>query len=59
PYYPLASGFVELGIRSFAAIILAHFIGYRGIYYASPLAWLGGALVVSVGYYINVYKAHR
>ena len=56
PFYPVLSGFIELGIRSFVAIILAQKIGYEGIYYASPLAWLGGASVVFVGYYLNVYK---
>lgn len=56
PYYPLFSGFVELGIRSFAAIYLASQIGYRGIYYASPLAWVGGAIIVIYGYYKNLYK---
>ena len=54
--YPLISGIVELIIRSYAAIILASHMGYVGIYYAGPLAWLGGAIVVIVGYYINVYK---
>ncbi len=56
PFYPVFSGFVELGIRSFAAIILAQKIGYRGIYYASPLAWVGGATVVFIGYYLNVWR---
>lgn len=55
PLYPVLSGFVELGIRSFAAIYLASQLGYKGIYYASPLAWLGGSLVVFIGYYINIY----
>ena len=54
--YPLISGVVELIIRSFAAIILASHIGYTGIYYAGPLAWLGGAMVVIFGYYKYVYK---
>ena len=55
PFYPVLSGFIELGIRSFAAIILAQKIGYEGIYYASPLAWAGGASCVFIGYYLNVY----
>lgn len=55
PLYPLVSGFTELGIRSFAAIYLAARLGYEGIYYASPLAWFGGALVMFTGYYFNVY----
>ncbi|MCM1324247.1 MAG: MATE family efflux transporter [Acetobacter sp.] len=56
PFYPVISGFVELGIRSYAAIYLAHKIGYEGIYYASPLAWVGGAIVVFIGYYLNLYR---
>ncbi len=56
PMFPVVSGFVELAIRSFAAIILANQIGYQGIYYASPLAWVGGSLVVLFGYYKNMYK---
>lgn len=56
PLYPVLSGFVELGIRMFAAIYLASKIGYEGIYYAGPLAWVGGAIVVSIGYYINIYR---
>jgi len=56
PLSPVLSGFVELGIRCFSAIYLAEKIGYKGIYYASPLAWVGGASVVFIGYYLNVYK---
>jgi putative MATE family efflux protein len=55
-FYPVLSGFVELGIRSFVAIYLTQKIGYTGIYYASPLAWIGGASVVFTGYYLNVYR---
>ena len=56
PFYPVISGFIELGIRSYAAIYLASKIGYKGIYYASPLAWVGGATVVVLGYYLKVYR---
>lgn len=56
PFYPVLSGFIELGIRSFAAIILAEKMSYAGIYWASPLAWLGGSTCVFIGYYINVYR---
>lgn len=55
PFYPVVSGFVELAIRSFAAIILATKLGYEGIYYASPLAWVGGSIIVFIGYYNNTY----
>lgn len=56
PLFPVLSGFVELGIRMFAAIYLASKTGYEGIYYAGPLAWVGGATVVIIGYYLNVYR---
>lgn len=56
PMFPVLSGFVELGIRVYAAIYLASKIGYEGIYYAGPLAWVGGATVVLIGYYINIYR---
>lgn len=56
PMYPVISGFLELGIRSFVAIYLTNRIGYEGVYYASPFAWVGGAMVVFVGYYFNMYR---
>ena len=59
PLYPVISGVVELGIRSFSAIILASHIGYKGIYYASPLAWVGGAIIVFIGYYQATYKVSQ
>lgn len=55
PMYPVVSGFLELGIRSFVAVYLTAKFGYEGLYYASPLAWVGGAIVVFIGYYINMY----
>lgn len=48
---PLASGIFELVIRAFAAIFLASAIGYRGIFWAGPIAWVGGALVTAIGYW--------
>jgi Na+-driven multidrug efflux pump len=55
PIYPVVSSVVELVIRAFIAIYLTKKMGYEGIFYASPLAWVGGAIVVFVGYYINMY----
>lgn len=53
---PLIAGFIELAVRSFAAIFLAHAIGYKGIFYASPIAWVGASLVVMIGYLIVVHN---
>ncbi len=48
---PLASGVFELVIRAFAAIFLAGAIGYTGIFWAGPIAWVGGASVTAIGYW--------
>ena len=47
---PMAASIVELVMRSFAAVYLASRMGYEGIYFASPIAWVGAAAVVSFGY---------
>lgn len=53
---PLLAGFTELVMRSFAAVYLAGHIGYLGICYAGPIAWLGAALVVFTGYNVTLRK---
>lgn len=47
---PLIASIAELFIRSGAAIYLAKIMGYRGLFYASPVAWVGAMLVVTIGY---------
>lgn len=56
---PLIAGFTELLMRSFAAIWLAGHIGYLGVCWASPIAWFGAAMVVSVGYFVTIRKMNR
>ncbi len=51
---PLIASIVELGMRAFAAIYLSQRMGYIGICYASPIAWLGGAIVVFSGYHLTI-----
>lgn len=51
---PLIASFAELFLRSFAAIYLAAVMGYRGIFYASPIAWVGAALIVTIGYALTI-----
>jgi Na+-driven multidrug efflux pump len=57
--YPIISVIADLIIRSFAAIILSKSLDYQGIYYAGPLAWIAGAIIVFIGYYINVYNKNE
>ncbi len=53
---PLAASLTELFMRSIAAIFLAKALGYRGIFYASPIAWVGAMLVVTIGYALTLKK---
>ncbi len=56
PIIPLISSIVELLMRAFAAVFLAARFGFIGICYASPIAWIGGSLVVSIGYYVIIRR---
>lgn len=56
---PLIASIVELAMRSFAAFYLAKSMGYLGICYASPIAWIGAALVVSTGYFLTIRRIYR
>ncbi len=53
---PLMASLTELFVRSFAAVYLAKKMGYTGIFYASPIAWVGAMLVVTIGYFITIKK---
>ena len=55
---PMLSGFVELFMRAFAAIILASSFGFIGLCYASPIAWIG-AFALLVGGYIWVLSRQK
>ena len=55
-WLPLIASLTEFFIRSFAAIFLAKALGYRGIFYASPAAWVGASCVVIIGYILTVKK---
>ena len=47
---PLISGVVELVLRASAVICLSEIMGYKGVFWAGPIAWIGGAVVVWSGY---------
>ena len=50
---PMLGGFMELLMRVFAALVLAPRLGMFGLGVASPLAWIGAA-VLNVGFYFAV-----
>ena len=47
---PTWTGVVELIARVFAAIVLGSVMGYMGVVWAAPLAWLAAVLVLPPGY---------
>lgn len=59
PIIPLIASLVELTTRSFAAIYLAKIMGYRGIFYASPISWTAASLLVVGGYFYYLHRFSR
>lgn len=53
---PFVACIVELVARSASSIILASVIGYAGVVFSSPLAWIGADLIVIPSY---VYMMRR
>jgi len=51
---PLIASVLEFLTRSFAALYLAKAMGYRGIFFASPVAWVSAMLVVTIGYVLTI-----
>jgi putative MATE family efflux protein len=45
---PTLAGIMELLMRTFAALILTSFFGYRGLCFASPLAFIGALVPLSI-----------
>lgn len=51
---PLLAAVGELLMRAFAAIYLAAKIGYFGVFYAGPIAWVAASIVLAEGYYSTI-----
>ena len=56
PLLPLLSGIAELIMRGFCAFYMAATMGYVGLCYAGPIAWIGGAVIVVIGYIYIIRK---
>ena len=51
---PMLASIGELLMRAFAAIFLAVRIGYYGVFFAGPVAWVAASLVLATGYYSTI-----
>jgi putative MATE family efflux protein len=56
---PTAAGIMELIMRTFAAIILGEYAGFRGICFAGPLAWLGAMIPLTTAIILTIKKLER
>lgn len=60
---PLIASIGELLMRAFAAVYLAVKIGYFGVFYAGPIAWITASVVLAAGYYstikLFIFKAQQ
>ncbi|MDR2481184.1 MAG: MATE family efflux transporter [Spirochaetaceae bacterium] len=55
---PTVSGIIELFMRTFAALVLTTYFGYIGLCFASPLAFAGALIPLSIGMFV-VFKKLR
>lgn len=53
---PLASGLLELVIRTVAALTLPSVLGYLGVVLVDAASWIGACLLLGISYYVIVPK---
>ncbi len=56
---PMLSGIAELVMRTGGALLLPHYVGEVGIFYAEVSAWAGADVVLVISYLILIRKLFR
>ena len=51
---PMLAAVGELLMRAFAGFFMAAKIGYFGVFYAGPIAWVAASIVLAAGYYSTI-----
>ena len=51
---PTLSGFIELAVRIFAAIVIASYLGYSGLCLSAPLSWTLACIPLAAAYYLTI-----
>ncbi|MDR1420099.1 MAG: MATE family efflux transporter [Treponema sp.] len=58
-FIPTVAGITELCMRTFAAIVLSELFGFTGLCFASPLAWAGGCIPLTIAMALTLKKINR
>ena len=53
-FIPMISGIAEFMMRIGIALILPHWIGKQGIYFAEVVAWIGAVVILMPSYYTKI-----
>lgn len=53
---PLMAGVFELAARTLVAFTLPGFIGFKGICFAGPFAWISASVPLAIAYFITIKK---
>lgn len=56
---PTVAGIMELLMRTFAAVFLASSMGYAGACWASPLAWIGACIPLTIDFFMTMKKLNK
>lgn len=58
-FIPTFAGFMELGMRTAAAVFMAQYFGFTGVCTANPLAWIGAVVPLGITYFLTIRKLER
>lgn len=56
---PMLAGMSGFAVRVFVALVLPLMAGANGVYFAEPLGWLGGLVIIVPAFYKKVRKAKK
>ncbi|MDR2053298.1 MAG: MATE family efflux transporter [Treponema sp.] len=58
-FTPTVAGIMELVMRMFGAVMLPRYIGFAGVCWAGPLAWLGAAAPLFIAVLLHIRRLNR
>ena len=58
-FVPTLAGIMELGMRCFAAVVLAGYFGFAGASASNPLAWFGALIPLCASFFLTIRRLNR